>query len=264
MDLMTPSQQPADQHAMTRTSRIAWLVGPAFLAMAAWFLWFAPAAEIPASGTPAFDPAGLAPTIRKTVMEDPPLTRVGAYEYKCNECHRVFRNEAEKTLGLVQHTDIFFNHGMNNRCFNCHDQFDRNKLVGRDGRYISYTQVPLLCSQCHGTTYRDWQRGMHGKTMGSWETGSAEKQRLTCPQCHDPHAPAFPPYEPLPAPDTLRMGDQPSEVHHTRPSPLALPFQRGAGHGESHGASSGPEHGEAGEGGEAPAGDHAEEGGADH
>lgn len=209
------------------TSRVAWLVGPAFVALAVWFLWIAPGTEIPVGGTPAFDPQGLAPTIRATVNTDPPTTRVGSYEYRCTDCHNLFKNDTEKSVGLVQHTNIVFNHGMNNRCFNCHDRLDRNKLVGRDGAYISYTDIPLLCSQCHGTTYRDWQKGMHGKTLGSWETGSPDQHRLACDQCHDPHAPAFPAYVPLPAPNTLRMGVQHAESQHHSPSPLAIPFESG-------------------------------------
>lgn len=176
------------------------------LGLAAWFVWLAPPAAAPVSGTPGFERGALAPDVRDTVDGDPPLTRVGAYEYRCSDCHRDFQNEVEKTSGLVQHTGIVFDHGMNNRCFNCHDRLDRNMLVGRDGGFISYTQIPLLCAQCHGPTYRDWERGMHGKTVGSWLTGSGAQRRLTCSQCHDPHAPAFPAYVPLPGPHTLRMG----------------------------------------------------------
>jgi hypothetical protein len=246
-------------HAGDRTTRAAWLVGPAFLLMAVWFLLAAPTAEIPFGGTPTFDPAGLAPTVRKTINQDPPLTTVGVYQYRCNECHEVFENETEKTSGLVQHTNIVFNHGMNNRCFNCHDRMDRNKLVGRDGRYLSYTDIPMLCAQCHGTTYQDWRTGMHGKTLGSWQTGSPEQHRLACDQCHDPHAPAFPRFVPLPGPNTLRMGDQPTEPHHARPSPLALPFLHPSGGDAGHGPGAGP-----GEAGVETHEDRDGEGGADH
>lgn len=246
---MDAHPKPPDQDPPS--SQLAWIVGPAFLLLAAWFLWFAPPASVPAAGTPEFNSAGLAPTVRPTLKQDPPITRVGAFEYKCMDCHRVFQNQAEKTQGLVQHTGIFFNHGMNNRCFNCHDRIERDKLVARDGSYLSYTQIPELCSQCHGTTYRDWQRGMHGKTMGSWETGDAGQVRLTCSQCHDPHAPAFPQYTPLPAPNTLRMGDPSAAQHHESESPLALPFEHG-GSGVDHDA---PAH--------EPA-EHAPEGGAEH
>lgn len=263
MNTIHPTPEPPPDRPGGTTTRAAWLVGPAFLVMAAWFLFLAPAAEIPSAGTPALEPDALASTIRATINEDPPLTTVGAYQYRCNECHSIFKNDIEKSQGLVQHTDIVFNHGMNNRCFNCHDRLDRNKLVGRDGQYLSYTEIPALCAQCHGTTYRDWQAGMHGKTLGSWQTGNPEQHRLACDQCHDPHAPAFPQYTPLPAPNTLRMGDQPTEPHHARPSPLALPFL----HDDGHDADS--THAPAGD---LPPGDqsqdtqadHTQEGGADH
>lgn len=212
-----------------RTTRFAWFVGPAFVGLAAWFGLLAPRSDIPVSGTPAFDRSLLSVSIRPTVDEDPPMTRVGAYEYRCSDCHRLFRNEVDRSKGLVQHTGIVFDHGMNDRCLNCHAPLDRDKLLARDGSYLSYTQIPELCAQCHGPTTRDWQRGIHGKTLGSWETGSAEQRRLRCTECHDPHMPAFPAYSPLPGPHTPRMGRRVPEPDGGLVGPLALPFGNGPG-----------------------------------
>ncbi len=221
-DTPTPDQTPK---LIPKTTNIAWFTGPAFLIIAAWFVLLAPSPAIPVASTPEFSPTLLEMTIRGTVKEDPPILRVGSYEYRCNDCHDIFKSGTEKTENLYQHLDIKFNHGINNRCFNCHDQENRNKLVGRNGGYISYTEIPTLCSQCHGPTFRDWERGMHGKTLGSWETDNPNQRRLECSECHNPHSPAFPDYEPLPGPNTLRMGDQPTELHHERKGPLALPFR---------------------------------------
>jgi hypothetical protein len=253
MATTNPSQtgeNPANIAA--KTTNVAWFVGPAFALLAAVFLMLPQHADVPPSGTPDFDPKALEPTIRQTVNHDPPITTVGTYEYRCNDCHNLFQNSAEKIEGLVQHLNIRFNHGMNNRCFNCHDQLDRNKLVARDGSYISYTDIPSLCSQCHGTTYRDWQRGTHGKTLGSWQTGSPNQRRLECSECHDPHAPAFPDYEPLPAPNTLRMGEQHAGIEHHSESPLALPFQSNHSDADPHDTDT--QH-------QDPAPDHTDEGG---
>ncbi|MBK7403616.1 MAG: hypothetical protein IPJ41_03015 [Phycisphaerales bacterium] len=212
----------------TGGSRLAWLIGPAFLGLAAWFVWMAPWPRIPLGATPAFDVGAIVPRPRLAVMTDPPQIDVGSYEHRCDDCHRLFKSSTEKTTGRVQHTEIVFNHGMNNRCSNCHDKEHREKLVLRDGSLISFPGAPLLCAQCHGTTFHDWERGTHGKTLGSWERDNPAFRRLTCVECHDPHSPAFAPIAPLPAPHTLRMGPQQAEVERREASPLAIPFEHHA------------------------------------
>ncbi|MCP4453999.1 MAG: hypothetical protein GY809_21270 [Planctomycetes bacterium] len=96
---------------------------------------------------------------------------------------------------------------MNVYCSNCHDMDDRNLLVVDGGQTIPYDQVDRLCAKCHGPTFRDWQKGMHGKTMDFWARDMGTPRRLGCTECHDPHTPAFAPMAPLPGPHTLRMGD---------------------------------------------------------
>ena len=54
-----------------------------------------------------------------------------------------------------------------------------------------------LCGQCHGTIYRDWRKGIHGRRRGYW---NGAKSYLLCAHCHDPHAPKFADLEPLPPP----------------------------------------------------------------
>ena len=103
---------------------------------------------------------------------------------------------------------------MNDRCYNCHGRNDRNKLLLFGDVEIGYDDVEQLCAKCHGTTYRDWQAGMHGRTNGSWDAQDPRQRRLKCTQCHDPHAPAYDAMVPMPAPNTLRQGPQDPEGGH--------------------------------------------------
>ncbi|MCF6277526.1 MAG: hypothetical protein L3J16_02095, partial [Anaerolineales bacterium] len=132
-DTHTPDQTPK---LIPKTTDAAWFMGPAFLLIAAWFVFLAPSPEIPVASTPEFNPTHLELTTRETVKDDPPIITVGSYDYRCNDCHDIFKSGTEKTEDLYQHLDIHFDHGINNRCFNCHDQENRNKLVGRDDRFI--------------------------------------------------------------------------------------------------------------------------------
>jgi hypothetical protein len=124
------------------------------------------------------------------------------------DCHSLFPPREETPEHLLQHGHIVLDHGINDRCRNCHDPNDRNKLILHGGQVIGYSEVVRLCSKCHGPTYRDWQKGVHGRANGYWDTSRGPRHRLKCIQCHDPHAPYSPamdPLKPLPGPDTLRM-----------------------------------------------------------
>jgi hypothetical protein len=154
----------------------------------------------------------------------------GGYELSCNECHSLFSSPAQTPRRLTQHQHIELDHGMNDRCFNCHDRFNRDLLVVAGGATISFDQTPRLCATCHGPTYRDWELGIHGRTAGSWDAGSGLQTRLACTQCHDPHAPAFAPMTLLPGPNTIRMpkpkkyeddhGDEADHGEHGKRNPL--------------------------------------------
>ncbi len=185
-----------------------------FLLVAAWFVFLSPPAEVPRGEMVVVSRSLFAPGARRIATVDPPMALVGGYEHACMECHRLFNSPPVELRRLVQHTGIALSHGMNDRCFNCHDRDDRSKLVLHDGTLIGFSEVPRLCSQCHGTVFRDWQRGTHGKSMGSWNEDSAAQHRLGCNDCHDPHSPAYPPFVPLPGPNTLRMGDQSQHAEH--------------------------------------------------
>ena len=197
---------------------IEWVLVVVFLALAAWFLWGSPPANVPHAVTPVVDRSEIRPGARRQIQGDHPVAHIAGLELKCNQCHSLFDPPVEPMHPLVQHTQIKLNHGINDRCFNCHDRENREMLALRGGRTIPFSRVARLCAKCHGPTYRDWQKGMHGKSMGSWDEHSPEQRRLRCSECHDPHSPAFPLYKPLPGPHTLRMEE-------TKPSPHEEPVE---------------------------------------
>lgn len=146
------------------------------------------------------------------------------YTYFCNDCHRIFTNPDDTPRELAQHEHIKLEHGLNNRCFNCHHPTDRNSFVDDFGKPIPYDEPERLCAKCHGPVYRDWTNGSHGRTNGYWDGSLGPRERQTCSACHDPHTPAFPSMRPAPGPRTLRMGPQaPSdELHEDSRNPLLI------------------------------------------
>jgi len=135
-----------------------------------------------------------------------PEIEIASYTYQCSECHALFPSPSETTRPLTQHRHIRLEHGINNRCFNCHHRDNRDVFVDYKGDPIPYDQPQLLCAKCHGPVYRDWTNGVHGRTDGYWNTELGEPDRKKCIECHDPHTPAFAPLKPAPGPNTLRLG----------------------------------------------------------
>ncbi|MBL8760580.1 MAG: hypothetical protein JNL50_04690 [Phycisphaerae bacterium] len=203
-----------------RTSLVLWLIGPAFLGVAAYLALASPPASIPIDQMKIIPRDAIKGGAWRVAKVDAAGLVAGS-DRPCSECHKLFTTPPGENKALVQHKDIVMNHGMNTRCLNCHDGDDRDALVLHDGTRVAFTDTPRLCSQCHGTVYRDWQLGTHGKTLGSWDAKDEKHRRLTCNECHEPHSPAYRPMPPLPGPGTLRMGDQsrPAEAHGKR-SPL--------------------------------------------
>lgn len=213
---------PVRPSGITHASFAPWIVAPVFLALAAWLTFFSSRPDLgPTVSAALIDRGDIRAEPRRHVLGEPAAIPVGGYSLRCMECHRFFQSPPVERRILTQHTHIVLRHGQNTRCFNCHDRTDRGTLIRYDGTRLGFDQVPRLCSECHGTVYRDWERGTHGKTLGSWDTASGRQRRLACHECHDPHAPAYPDYVPLPPPNTLRMGEQ----------------------GSGHGAGSDSEHG---------------------
>ena len=187
---------------------VVMLAGPVFILLGAWFFFGPRLAAVPIPPASVISSEDIDATPQRTPLGDPPVTKINSYERNCMDCHMLFPSPAGTQQLLRQHENVVLDHGLNDRCLNCHDNADRDRLVLHDGATIGYEQVELLCAQCHGPTYRQWQRGGHGRTTGYWDGQLGPRRRLGCTECHDPHAPAFDKFTPLPGPNTLRMGDQ--------------------------------------------------------
>lgn len=129
--------------------------------------------------------------------------------YVCHEKKNPPKLKFTKENHIVlpdEHKDLVMQHGRNNRndnCYNCHDPENLDRLKTRDGRVLKFEEGSLLCANCHGPTYRDWEVGIHGRTSGYWSRRQGEIKRQNCTDCHDPHAPAFASLSPAPGPHPL-------------------------------------------------------------
>ncbi len=138
--------------------------------------------------------------------------------YPCQACHRRdtrgVSSQLEKESGFLgkyirkpdpqprilikMHRNINLNHAEWMWCLNCHDTDERNYLRLITGEKISFEKSYRLCGQCHGSIFRDWKIGIHGRRVGNWK---GKKLYLLCSHCHDPHSPQF---RKLPAEDPPR------------------------------------------------------------
>lgn len=187
------------------------IVGPVFLLLAAWFLWGPDLVDRPLAASASVSRADVSTAPLRTPATDPPMLLVAGTPKRCNDCHMLFTSVPNTPVRLNQHQNIEQGHGMNDRCFNCHDTESHNSLILPGGELILFADAVRLCATCHGTTFRDWERGMHGRTNGYWDTSRGEQIRLTCTQCHDPHAPAIGLMTALPGPHTLRLDRTPPD-----------------------------------------------------
>jgi hypothetical protein len=118
--------------------------------------------------------------------------------FPCMECHGLFPPDRERRPLEAMHADIVLHHDEEHRwCLDCHDAEDRNQLRLASGALVPFTESYRLCGQCHGTQYRDWRSGIHGKRTGYW---NGAKRYLLCVHCHNPHSPRFASLPPLPPP----------------------------------------------------------------
>jgi len=93
---------------------------------------------------------------------------------------------------MFAHAAIKLDHGANDRCYNCHLIYDRNKYATNDGRAIMVQTPEKVCATCHGLIYRDWQNGTHGIRRGKWKVEKPfDRETFTCTECHNPHSPKF-------------------------------------------------------------------------
>jgi hypothetical protein len=140
--------------------------------------------------------------------------------YGCHERNKVpvIKHDAQGNIVLPkEHDDLVMLHSRNNRnenCFNCHAPERLDMLKTRDGKLYKWEESSKLCASCHGTTYRDWEAGIHGRNSGFWDARRGPVTRLECASCHHPHAPQFPSMAPAPGPHPLHPKAKPSERSH--------------------------------------------------
>ncbi len=131
-----------------------------------------------------------------------PLTPLPKTITPCRACHgpeKDFPVNYKRREDLLVHKNVKLNHGgVRVWCLDCHNPEDRNYLLPlSDGKPIDFEHSYLLCGKCHGTKFRDWRNGIHGRRTGKW---NGEKTYYRCVTCHDPHSPKFKPIEPMPPP----------------------------------------------------------------
>jgi uncharacterized protein YlaI len=129
-------------------------------------------------------------------VEQPPLT---PGIFPCSSCHEGMEPNTQERQ-LSEHTTIRLRHapGVITWCFVCHDAKNRDKLHLVNGDLIDFTESYRLCGECHGTNYRDWKAGIHGKRIGYFANGP--RTYFLCVNCHNPHDPKFKPLKPEPPP----------------------------------------------------------------
>lgn len=141
------------------------------------------------------------------IHEPPELTRLSVREggpgVLCSTCHGLEELAPEMPTTAADasgpHVGLRLAHG-SLACASCHASEDVTALHLADGRTIPMREAMTLCAQCHGPQFRDYQHGSHGGMRGYWDRTRGERQRNHCVDCHDPHAPAFGTYLPMPAP----------------------------------------------------------------
>ncbi len=121
--------------------------------------------------------------------------------FPCSDCHEDMDVNPERRELEDEHVEIseMFNHASDQRwCLDCHNPDDRDVLRLANGDLVSFEESYNLCGQCHGTIFRDWKAGIHGKRTGEW---NGRKQYRLCVHCHNPHSPKFKAIKPLPPPN---------------------------------------------------------------
>jgi hypothetical protein len=117
--------------------------------------------------------------------------------FPCSDCHdESMKTNRERRALEDDHEELEVVHG-DLWCLQCHAPDDRDALQLSDGTRIAFEDSWKLCTQCHGKKLAEWKAGIHGKRTGHWW---GPKEYRTCIECHEPHAPAWKPIEPLPPP----------------------------------------------------------------
>lgn len=154
------------------------------------------------------DPAP-GPAVHEAVVRVPPklmsveVPRANAQPLRvpCATCHSL---RGDRPLpGSASELDEFHRglvvrHG-GLSCAACHSPAaPAERLHLADGTELPFPEVLQLCSQCHGPQRRDFEHGAHGGMRGHWDRSRGPRERNSCVDCHDPHAPPFVGGQPLP------------------------------------------------------------------
>lgn len=129
----------------------------------------------------------------------------------CTTCHdgRAVRPLPSSAQGIGgPHAGLEVKHG-DLLCASCHDGERRERLRLADGRSIALLDALQLCAQCHGPQKRDFDHGAHGGMRGYWDLRAGPRERNHCVACHDPHAPQFGRFAPVPGPRDRFTSHQP-------------------------------------------------------
>ncbi len=206
-----------------KTNTTLWLLTAGFAAMALMFFFDGFGApphrpQIPLVATNFLDTA----TWRRSYA-DLVAAKEDLSDFDCYACHDhktpppLHFDEHQNVIVAKEHPDIVMghgSHGRNNNCFNCHNDANLEVLQTRDGKELKFTESTQLCGSCHGPTYRDWDAGVHGKTLGYWDRSLGPIVRKDCVNCHNPHSPHFPGRAPAPGPHPMREIAAPAVEHH--------------------------------------------------
>lgn len=136
--------------------------------------------------------------------------------FPCSRCHADRPPNGQERVLTEFHTQKILAHGTEGGwCYRCHTKDNIDQLHLADGKLVSFNEAYELCGSCHGDKLRDWKAGIHGLTTGFW---NGDRERRSCPACHDPHQPKFPLMTPEPPPAFVRTAPHPagngSEEHH--------------------------------------------------
>lgn len=126
--------------------------------------------------------------------------------FPCQDCHEKIglKKDRQKETAPPSHTRIEFKHMRQVKdCRLCHNPDNLNTLMTLDGNIVSFNHSFEQCVNCHGEKGRDWDLGIHGKQVGSW---NGDKTRFNCTDCHNPHKPKFPEMVPLAPPAFPKFG----------------------------------------------------------
>lgn len=110
--------------------------------------------------------------------------------YRCSSCHTEKPVRVRDGASLT-HGDIVINHGKAGTslsCSDCHNEKERDFLVGKQGKKVDFDHSYQLCAKCHFRQESDWVGGAHGKRLTYW---AGERVVYNCATCHNPHSPRF-------------------------------------------------------------------------